>query len=86
LSAYYYTYNASSEIFTPAAEATPDKFLYYLGLWGDDEYPDWMEGQENFRGFRKWTGGPTGPRYKHLDRKEVCPPDEKEVCVVLESL
>jgi hypothetical protein len=86
LSAYYYAYDISSGIFTPAVESIPDKFLYFLGLWGDDEYPDWMEEQENFRGFRKWGGGPTGPRYKYLYRTEICPPQEKKICVVLESL
>jgi hypothetical protein len=86
LSAYYYAYSPSTEIFTPALEGTPDKYLDFLGLWGDDEFPDWMEGQENFKGFRKWSGGPTGPRYKHLDRTEVCPPQEGKECAVLASL
>ena len=86
LSAYYYSYDTSTGMFKQAIDSMPDDYLYYLGLWGDDQYPDEMEGQENFQGFRKWTDGPMGPLYKHLEREEVCPSTGEQVCVVQESL
>jgi hypothetical protein len=59
-------------------------YLYFEGKWGDDERLTEMEGQENFHGFKKWTGGPEGPLNKHLDRKDVCLPGRE--CLVRSSL
>ncbi len=81
LSANYYTYSLSSQNFTPALQGTPVNYLYFLGKWGDDDRPDDMEGQENFHGFKKWTGGPRGPIDKHLDREDVCLP-KRETCEI----
>ena len=60
-------------------------YLYFQGRWGDEEYPDGVEGQESFHGYHKWTGGPQGPLYKHLDREDVCLPNRPK-CVIKKSL
>lgn len=78
LSAYYYTYSTETEKFTPVAgtstEEPPVNYLYFNGKWGDQEFTDDMPEQSNFHGFHKWTGGPQGPWFKHLDREDVCLP------------
>ena len=66
---------------TPAKDDTPVNYLEFQGWWGDQEYGDVVEGQEKFMGFHKWTGGPQGPIFKHLDRKDVCLPN-RPVCVI----
>jgi len=63
----------------------PSGYLYFRGKWGDQEYPDEAEGQEEFHGFRKWTGGPEGPLFKYLDREDVCWTSERE-CVIKTEL
>lgn len=71
--------------FTPAIEGTQENFLYFQGRWGDEQRPKNAEGQEDFHGFLKWTGGPQGPLFKHLDRPDVCWPQEGE-CVINSSV
>lgn len=51
-------------------------WLYFEGRWGDDALP----GGPEFFGQAKWTGGPTGPKFKTLVRENVCP---SSPCVVL---
>jgi len=85
LSAYYYIYSPTSNEFSPANEATPVNYLYFQGRWGDQEYTDEVKGQESFHGFHKWTGGPQGPMFKHLDRKDVCLPRDGD-CIIKDSL
>ncbi|CZR62114.1 related to VPS62 Vacuolar Protein Sorting [Phialocephala subalpina] len=85
LSANYYTFSTSDSKFTPAIKDTPVNYLYFEGMWGDAERPADMEGQENFHGFKKWTGGPRGPLDKHLDRKDVCLPN-RPTCEIKTSL
>lgn len=51
-------------------------WLYFEGRWGDDALP----GGPEFFGQAKWTGGPTGPKFKSLVREKVCP---SSPCVVL---
>jgi len=83
LSAYYYSY--SDDKFSPANDKTPVKYLYFEGQWGDQQYLDSVEGQEEFHGFHKWNSGPQGPIFKHLDRKSVCLPRDGG-CIIKESL
>ena len=89
LSAYYYTYSLETKEFTPVAaageEEPPVSYLYFNGKWGDQEYADDMPEQNSFHGFHKWTGGPQGPLFKHLDRGDVCWPNGAE-CVVKTSI
>jgi hypothetical protein len=76
LSAYYYTYSPETKKFSPVPEDTPVNYLYFNGYWGDQEYTDDMSEQSSFHGFHKWTGGPQGPWFKHLDREDVCLPHQ----------
>ncbi|KAH8593002.1 hypothetical protein B0O99DRAFT_516521 [Bisporella sp. PMI_857] len=85
LSAYYYTYSMDTQKLTPAKGDMPVNYLYFEGRWGDQEYGDEVEGQELFRGYHKWTGGPQGPIFKHLDRRGVCLPRVKR-CIIKGSL
>lgn len=36
LSAYYYSYDESTEKFTAYNDSTPVNWLYFLGAWGDE--------------------------------------------------
>lgn len=48
-------------------------WLYFKGKWGDEEYQKGDKRQVKLFGHAKFSGGPTGPANKQLDRKEVCP-------------
>lgn len=85
LSAYYYTYAVDEQKFTPATEGTPVNYLYFDGRWGDQEYPDDGPEQSSFHGFHKYTSGPQGPLFKHLDREDVCLP-RGGPCVIKTSI
>lgn len=66
---------------------TPVDYLYFKGHWGDEQYPESDERQENYFGWIgidelwKYVGGPTGPVHKQLDREEVCP-DNGIRCII----
>ncbi|KAI9757382.1 MAG: hypothetical protein M4579_003496 [Chaenotheca gracillima] len=81
LSAYMYSFDASSSSFTPAAGSNPVGFLNYNGKWGDQQYPDSDSRQKKFFGNGKYTGGPTGPKDKQLNRTNVCP-DNNLPCII----
>jgi len=91
LSAYYYTYTPSSPLngtFTGSDSSTPVSWLYFLGRWGDDQYPDSDPRQVNFLDLNiawKYETGPTGPLDKDLNRTEVCP-DNGYTCTTLSVL
>jgi len=89
LSAYYYTFDPQSSKFTAYDNATtPVEWLYFKGNWGDEKYPKSDPRQECFLGVEalcKFSGGPTGPGDKDLDRKRVCP-DSQDLCLVLDVL
>lgn len=81
LSAYFYNYNASTATFTPLpATGTQDPnaispvgAMDFRGQWGDQRYPDSDPRQHKTFFFYKYESGPTGPREKQLQRKDVCP-------------
>ena len=77
LSAYYYSYDATSSAFTSydTSGDTPVNWLYYNGTWGDEQYPDSDKRQKKFFGQPKYASGPTGPEDKQLNRANVCPSD-----------
>ena len=39
-SAYFFSYDATSQAFSAYDASTPVNWLYYLGHWGDKQYPD----------------------------------------------
>ncbi|CAJ2511046.1 Uu.00g066710.m01.CDS01 [Anthostomella pinea] len=84
LSAYYYTYDADTSTFAAYDDSTPVNWLYFTGHWGDDEYPENDPRQSDIFGIdgtQKYTGGPTGPEDKQLNRTDVCP-DNGDACIL----
>jgi hypothetical protein len=84
LSAYWFSYDVTSQQFTAYDSSTPVNWLYYLGRWGDKQYPDSdprQEGILDISGLYKYTSGPTGPIDKQLNRTDVCP-DNGNACIV----
>ncbi|KAF7196890.1 putative vacuolar protein sorting-associated protein TDA6 [Pseudocercospora fuligena] len=83
LSAYFYSYTPANDSFRAYGDAAPVNWLLFNGQWGDDKYPESDPRQECFLGIDglcKYSSGPNGPKFKDLDRENVCP-DGKE-CVV----
>lgn len=88
LSTYYYTFEPSTSTFTASDENTPLNWLYFTGNWGDEKYSENDPRQKcpfGIDALCQYSGGPTGPIDKDLDRKEVCP-DSQEHCLVLDFL
>ncbi|KAJ9294834.1 hypothetical protein DTO271G3_6396 [Paecilomyces variotii] len=75
-SAYAYSYDATTQTFTPYDESYPVNWLYFNGQWGDEQLPD----QTEIFGQVKYSSGPNGPKFKKLVREEVCP---SSPCIVL---
>ncbi|MCJ1376081.1 hypothetical protein MMC20_007319 [Loxospora ochrophaea] len=78
LSAYSYSYDVNSNTYTPYDSSYPVNWLSFTGEWGDEQYPLSDPRQKEILGISataKYTGGPTGPEDKQLNRTEVCPND-----------
>lgn len=83
LSAYFYRYEPSTfeltRLFTSSHNETTasnlTSFLYYTGIWGDEQYPDDDPIQQTVPrfGMKRFVSGPTGPTNKHLVRKGLAP-------------
>lgn len=73
LSAYSFRYDRATKTFHAYDAGTPVNWLNFDGRWGDEQLPDNAAGQINFFGQRKYTSGPDGPKFKELDRQNVCP-------------
>jgi hypothetical protein len=92
LSAYYYSFTPSSSTngtFVPSDSSTPVSWLYFLGQWGDEQYPDSDPRQVNFLNLNltwKYESGPTGPLDKGLNRTDACPDVVGTNCTTLSSL
>lgn len=64
--------------------STPINWLYFIGEWGDKQYPASDPRQVepfNISLLTKYTSGPTGPEDKQLYRTNVCP-DNGNPCIV----
>ncbi|EEP75583.1 conserved hypothetical protein [Uncinocarpus reesii 1704] len=73
LSTYSFRYDRASQEFSAYDADTPVNWLNFDGQWGDEQLPDDAEGQVILFGQRKYASGPNGPKFKELDRKNVCP-------------
>lgn len=71
LSTYSYRYDRASQKFSPYDPGFPVNWLYFLGRWGDAAPPKGSEGQFEIFGQKRYSGGPTGPIDKRLDRENM---------------
>jgi len=81
-------HHANSPDFSNSQHSDPIDWLAFNGHWGDKQYPDNDPDQFCFLGIDalcKYTNGPTGPAYKQLQRKKVCP-DSQKTCIVWDVL
>ncbi|KAH0613572.1 uncharacterized protein H6S33_005458 [Morchella sextelata] len=83
---YIYKWNMTSDILTPSRETplAPVEWFHFEGRWGDRFYPLSDRRQYRVAGQYHYVNGPTGPKFKNLDRKEVC--QNEGICVVQPSL
>ena len=72
-SAWFYKFNAAGNSFEPYDANTPTAWLNFKGHWGDQEYPTSDKRQVKLFGQAKFSGGPTGPADKQLNRNDLCP-------------
>lgn len=92
LSAYYYSFtplSATYGIFVPPDSSTPTSWLYFLGQWGDEQYPNSDPRQVDFLNLNltwKYESGPTGPLDKGLNRTDTCPDVVGTNCTTLSVL
>ncbi len=85
LSAYFYSYDASSNNFGAYDPSYPVGWLSFVGKWGDEQYPDSDPRQHKILGINaaaEFTSGPTGPDDKQLNRTDICPTSRDALCVV----
>lgn len=88
LSAYYYSYDVNSNKYTAYNSSDPTSWLYFVGKWGDDQYPLSDPRQKEILDIpatAKYVGGPTGPEDKQLNRTKVCP-DNGILCIIRSTL
>ncbi|KAJ6117423.1 Vacuolar protein sorting-associated protein 62 [Penicillium capsulatum] len=76
LNAYSYSYDPATATFEAGSDESPVAWLNFNGKWGDDQPPH----EPSIFGQAKYVAGPNGPKFKKLDRGEVCP---SSPCVVL---
>lgn len=74
--AFAYSYAPATGSFEPYDSSYPVNWLNFNGRWGDDE----LQGGPELFGQAKYVGGPNGPKFKKLERGEVCP---SSPCIVL---
>ena len=84
-SAYWYTYDAETSSFHNVDGKSPLGAMYFKGQWGDEQYASSDPRQDDFLGFYKYVGGPTGPQDKQLNRTKVCP-DNGILCIIRDTL
>jgi hypothetical protein len=86
LNSHMYTYDTSTDTLrssnmTPQA---PTQWFYFNGHWGDKIYPLSDQRQYTFAGQYHYVNGPLGPRFKNLNRKNVC--QSSGSCVIKDLL
>ncbi|OKL62729.1 hypothetical protein UA08_01899 [Talaromyces atroroseus] len=64
---YAYSYDNMRNSFTPHDSGYPVNWLYSNGQWGDMQ----LAGPDGVFAEYKYTGGPNGPKFKHLVRSNV---------------
>lgn len=69
-----YTWKSSTHTVRAASlnPEAPVGWFHFAGHWGDKYYPLSDPRQYRFAGQYHYVNGPTGPRFKNLERKHVC--------------
>ncbi|KAG0160231.1 hypothetical protein PDIDSM_7758 [Penicillium digitatum] len=73
------TENLRASTFSPSA---PTEWFHYRGHWGDKFYQLGDSRQYRFAGQYHFVNGPTGPKFKHLNRHKVCQGPDRAPCVI----
>jgi len=81
LSANFYKFDAGNSAFSAYDGQAPTAWLNFKGRWGDEEYPESDPRQVKLFGQAKFSGGPTGPVDKQLNREKICP-DNGQLCIL----
>ncbi|KAL4997682.1 hypothetical protein BDV10DRAFT_195023 [Aspergillus recurvatus] len=76
LGAYVYGYVPATQTFEPYDLSYPVNWLNFNGRWGDDT----LQGGPELFGQAKYVAGPNGPKFKNIQREEVCP---RSPCIIL---
>jgi hypothetical protein len=79
--AYFYHSDPTGKIFTAYNGTDPTGWLSFQGQWGDEQYPKSDKRQrETFgnAGLAQYVGGPNGPQFKQIVRKNVWPDSVKD--------
>ncbi|KAH7313607.1 hypothetical protein B0I35DRAFT_435545 [Stachybotrys elegans] len=91
LSAYFYRFEPEtvtlvrlappSRVSTSEATSNLTSFFYFMGRWGDRQFPDSDPRQMSIPrfGIKRFESGPTGPRFKHLIRNTLYPNEVRKV-------
>lgn len=84
LNAHAYTYETRNETLRPSnlTPNAPTGWFHYRGRWGDKYYPLGDNRQYRFAGQYHYVNGPTGPKFKHLNRIKVCEGPDENPCVI----
>ena len=75
LNSYLYSYRAADNSFAAFDGVSPTSYLSFQGTWGDPQLPTSDSRQRETFGISvtaEWTGGPTGPDDKQLNRPWIC--------------
>jgi hypothetical protein len=81
LSAKFYKFDAGRSAFSAYDGQAPTAWLNFKGRWGDQEYPNSDKRQVKLFGQAKFSGGPTGPADKQLNREKICP-ENGQLCIL----
>ena len=87
LNLYSYTYDPWADE-RRTGDATPDappEWFDYAGRWGDKRYPMDDPRQYTFVGELHYVSGPTGPKFKNLDRSRICQGGDEDGCEIREA-
>ncbi|RDA85831.1 hypothetical protein CP532_5755 [Ophiocordyceps camponoti-leonardi (nom. inval.)] len=90
--AYHYDYSLPDEEYrrslVPASSNpyAPTAWFHFAGRWGDAVYPLADRRQWRLFGQYHYVTGPSGPKFKHLDRSRLCSAERRKSCRLLYEL
>ncbi|KAJ5197721.1 Vacuolar protein sorting-associated protein 62 [Penicillium cinerascens] len=84
LNTHAYTYDFDNDALRAStfSPASPTEWFHFRGHWGDKFYRLSDSRQYRFAGQYHYVNGPLGPRFKHLNRRQVCQGPDRAPCVI----